>query len=114
MTDYGLPGHRDSEGNLKPTDHTFDWNGQDVTIRILPPTLSQIDEIENLPEDVSADVMEEHLTDIVVKPEVEDMTVPEMNAFIQGVMDYAYSGGTALAQEARAELDEREAEAAGN
>jgi hypothetical protein len=108
MTEYGLPGHRDNDGNRKPVDYTFEWNGDDVSIRILPPTLSEMDYIEQLPEDVDPDTLRDAIIDILVEPELDDNpTTTEIFAYMVGIQQYAYSGGSPIAQEAREELDRR-------
>ncbi|WP_089650089.1 hypothetical protein [Halobacterium hubeiense] len=112
MTEYGLPGHRDSDGNRQPTDHTFEWDGDEVTIRLLPPTLSEVDAIENLPEDVDPETLRETISEPLVEPELaEDPTMPEVMVCMTGIMDYAYNGGSQLVREARSELDDREGDA---
>lgn len=108
MTDYGITKERDSEGNRKPIDHTFEFGGEEVTIQIMPPTISEVEELEQLEneDEIDASRLNEMLSEFIIKPEVDDPTMKEANAFAEGLMDYV-SGGTELAQAAQEELESR-------
>lgn len=115
MTDYGLPEARDSEGKLQAVDHTFEFDGDEVTIKLVPPTKGDIEEYEQMDADVSAsqiaDVLDKHL----VKPDLdpEEMTGRELNCYVEGIFDYSTGGGD-FHEAVQAELEKRAGEAPGN
>lgn len=116
MSEYGLAGRRDNEGNRKPVEHEFEWKGQPVTIKLLPPTVSEAEEYEDLGEEVGAGEMADIVGNHIVKPEFEDasdMTVEELQAYVMGIMDYA-SDGDDLQDRVDAELEKRDDGSAGN
>lgn len=108
---YGLSGERDEEGNIKTADHTFEWDGQEVTIKLKPPTLSQYEEYEDLGDDASVDEMETIVDRHVIEPDIPatDMTLREVQCYIEGIIDYGMNGGGNLADQVREELEQREA-----
>ena len=111
MTDkeYGLPGFRDSEGNRKPQEHSYQYKDQPVNIRLIPPTVSEIEEYEDMGEDVGREKLQDVFDRHVLKPEVSDvgeLTIDELKAYVQGIIDYAQDGND-LAVAARDELEDR-------
>lgn len=118
MTDeptYGLPSVRDPDtGNLKPVDHTYQFQGREVRIKARPPTIAEMDEYENMPDEISwvhdfYPIVEKHL----VKPELpppEETTAQEIICYQRGIMGLGYIGGTELGQDALDELEARAAE----
>jgi hypothetical protein len=111
MTEYGLPDVRDPDsGELQAVDHSYTFDGQDVTIQLVPPTISQFEEYEQMGTDVDVDelfvVVDEHL----VKPEIDrkDATVRELTCYLQGIIDYGVGGGSNFMQGVRRELEERD------
>ena len=109
MSGYGLPVSRDTDGSLKPVDHTFEWGGQEVTLRLVPPTISQHEEYEALGEEATArdlvNILDRHL----VEPDVgNDPTARELFCYLEGIIDYGVGGGDELADEVREELTRRE------
>jgi len=115
MTEYGLPTSRDNEGNRKPVDHSYEYDGDDITIKLLPPTISEIEEYENLDDNVNAAQLRDILDTHLVRPEQEDYTIDELWAYYSGILEYALDGNTSeLAAEAEQRLDERADEGEGN
>lgn len=108
MTEYGITKERDSEGNRKPVDHTFEFGGESITIQLIPPTISEVEELEELEEksDVKVSDLMGVYDDFIVKPDVDDPTMTEANAFAEGILDYV-SGGTDLAELAQEEIEAR-------
>lgn len=111
MSDYGIPDIRDADGSLKGVDHTFHWNGKEVTIRHVPITLSEQKEIEGQGTDIDIEVMEDFLDEKIVKPEVEgEYALAEVMCYFEGIVDFATSGGGDVMQQAREELERRASE----
>lgn len=108
MTEYGITKERDSEGNRKPVDHTFLFNNEEITIQILPPTISQVEDLEELEgkEDPSVSELMQTFGEFIVKPDVDEPTITEANAFAEGILDYI-EGGTNLSEAAQEELETR-------
>lgn len=133
---YGLSTPRDENNELLPVEHTFPFDGEYdddvdewvespewVTIRLIPPTLSQLKEYRELGEDVQededaddAELIEkddDHLDDFkniidrhVIEPAIpaDDMTIREINCYISGVVDYGKNGGGARMERRRQQL----------
>lgn len=111
MPEYGLPDARDSDGNIKEVDHTFEWDGEEVTIRLKPPTVAELQEYEELGEEANTSDLEEVLEDHLVKPELNgDLMANELLCYVRGIVDYTSGSGNALVQGAREELEERQGE----
>lgn len=112
MSDYGLPTPRDDDGNLKPVEHTYKWSGQDVTIQLVPPTISQQEEYEELGTETSTSDLREILDEHLVKPDPDefDFTAREVLCYIEGIVDYSTGDLDGVAAEVRDELDERQGE----
>lgn len=109
MSDYGLPTQRTGDdNNPDPVDHTFEWDGDEVTIKLVPPTLGQIKRYENLGDDVGIEALEEIVDDHIEKPEIpaENMTMEEINCYVNGILDHGQNGGGDLTDEAQQYLDE--------
>ena len=110
MSEWGLPSERDSNGNLRAVEHEYEYQGEDVKIKLYPPTVSQLEEYEELGDDTSAtelaDIVDQHL----VKPDVDDPTIQELFCFVQGIVDYGAAGGTDFVQDAREELEKRQSD----
>lgn len=102
MTGYGLPS---ADG---PQEHTYEWGGQEVTIKLVPPTLDQVEEYQDLGQDADIgemrDVLRRHIKQPAKPP--GEMTLQEVNCYIAGIMDHAESGGPEVVQEARDYLEE--------
>lgn len=110
MTQYGLPGIRENDGSRKKVDHTFEWDGQEVTIRLIPPTISQHEEYEELGEEATAGQLASILDRHLVKPDVgDDPTARELFCYLEGIIDYGVGGGGELGDEVRDELEARQA-----
>lgn len=115
MSEYGLPTKRDDEGNLEPVDHEFEWGDQTVTLKLIPPTISQQEEYENLGEETGSDELLEILEEHLVEPDPTDydLTAREMLCYVNGIVDYSVGEATGMAGDIRAELDARQ-DAGGN
>lgn len=111
MSEYGIPDIRDADGSLKGVDHTYMWNGKEVTIQHVPITLSEQQEIENQGSEIDIEVMEEFLDEKIVKPEVEgDWSLAEVMCYFEGIVEFATGGGGDVMQQAREELERRASE----
>lgn len=111
MTEYGLPSQRDSEGQLKGVDHTYEWDDEEVTIQLIPPTISQFEEYEDLGEETGAGELSEIVERHVVKPKISDtnLTARELLCYVQGIMHYSTGdSGAGLSEDIQEELDARE------
>jgi len=109
MSEYGLPSARDSDGDRRATDHSYEWNGQEITIKILPPTVAEAEEYEHLGDDVSptemANIIDKHLK----KPEIDDpsdMTIQELRAYAEGIFS-AVAEENEFAEQVNEELESR-------
>jgi len=112
MTDYGLPSRRDSNGDRKPVDQTYEWNGEELTVKILQPTVAQAEEYEELGEDISPMKMAEIVRKHLVKPEIpaDDMTVEELQCYSRGIFE-SVADEEKFAQEVDKELEKRSSSA---
>lgn len=115
MTEYGLPSVRDREGDLQAVDHTFTFDGDEVSIRFTPPTIAEYEDLEEFQQrqDVDPDELENVVRDYLVKPDIpedQSLTFRETLAYLQGIMDYS-TGGAGLNEEIVEKLDEIQAEA---
>lgn len=110
MSDYGLPGLRDEEGELKPQDHTFEWSGEEVTIKILPPTISQQEEYEELGMETTTEDLREILDEHLLKPDPKqvELTGREVLCYVEGIVDYSTGDRDGVAAEVLEELEKRE------
>lgn len=111
--EYGLPDPReDDDSGLKGVDHEFEWNGETVSIRLVPPTLNQLQGYQDMGANADVDELKDILERHIVKPEKDpgDMTMREVNCYIDGILDYSNDGGGDLMQEVREELEERRGE----
>lgn len=114
---YGLPSPRDDEGNLKPVDHEFEFDGREVRIQLIPPTINQFEEYETLGEEISMEKVRGIIDRHIEKPTVDagEITMYELQCYFAGILDYATTGGSSeLMETVRDELDRRQEEAAGN
>lgn len=114
---YGIPDLRDEEGGLREVDHTFQWNNSDVTIRITPPTIGQIEKYQRLGDEAEPEEIKDVLKDHLVKPEVDynDLTATEMLCYATGIMDHVSGGSTGgLSSAVKEELEARRGESEGN
>jgi len=109
MPDYGLPTQRDAEGNLQAVEHTFEFDDQEVAIKLVPPTFTQLEAYEDMGENVSTDELRTIIDEHLVKPDHNpgEMTVREVQCYVQGIVDYN-ADDSDLAQAAQEELAERE------
>ena len=111
MTDYGISGLRDADGERKVVEHTHQFDGEDVTIKFVPPTIAEVDDLEELleQEDLSPADIQQPLNDYLVEPTIpdgEDWTLREFNCYIEAI--YSWSLGQAdhtAPAEIEAELD---------
>jgi len=110
MTDYGLTGLRDKDGEIQPVDYTYEWNGQEITIKLRPPTIAEQEEIEQLDDDAPAGELEDLLSRHILKPEIKDSwTTREMWAYIEGLMRWSMGDDAGdLADELADELEKRD------
>lgn len=105
-TRYGLPSVRDRDGNLKPVDYTFTYRGEEVTVRIVPPTAAEVDQYESL-DDPTATHLAEIVCNHIVKPDYDDpeeLTMAEITCYSQGILTFHGGDG---ADELADALDER-------
>lgn len=108
---YGLPSLRGEDNQLVPVDHTFEWNGEQVRIKLLPPTIRQVTEYEKLGTDVDVDRLEEIVDQHIVEPDMpaSEMSMHEINCYIYGIQDHGAGGGEAdLMEQVRNELESRD------
>lgn len=108
---YGLTGIRDEEtGEVDTDEFVFEWDGQEVRLELVPPTLTQQENYEGLGSDVEVEQLREIVERHVVKPEEppDDWTLREVSCYLEGIMRYSAQGGTDLGQVAREELAQRE------
>lgn len=111
--EYGLPDPReDADSGRRGVDHEFEWNGEEVSLRLVPPTLNQLQEYQNVGAEADADELKNILDRHIVKPEKDpgDMTMREVNCYIEGLLDYSNNGGGERMQEVREELEQRRGE----
>lgn len=114
QTQYGLPDARDESGQLKPADHTFEWQGEEITVRFYPPTATEVSEWEGMGEEMSPDDMADILDDKLIKPDIErPYSLQELNCYVRAISDYAMESGE-LADEVDEELDRRGGGGRGN
>lgn len=108
MSEYGLPTNRDSDGELKPVDHTYEYAGDTITIKMVPPTITQQDEYEDLGAEVAFEDLNEIVERHIVKPDVEnvELTTREVMCYLHGINDYGLNGGS-MAQAVQEELEQR-------
>lgn len=115
-SNYGLPVPRDGEGELQAVDHEYEWGGQNVQIKIIPPTIAQIREYEKFGTDASVDDMIDVYERHIEEPSIptDNLTSRELMCYVEGIVDYGTGGGGSdIVQQAQAELEQRET-AAGN
>lgn len=110
MSSYGLSSVRDNDGNLQVVEHTYEWNGQEVTIKFTPPTIQEQDRLENMGDDVDPDELEGILNDKLVEPSLPDgesWTMREMMCYMEGMIRYSVGGelGDAVQEELEARQD---------
>lgn len=115
MTEYGLAGLRDKDGELQTVEYSFEWSGQEITLKIRPPTLSEQQALEDLGDDASADELQTILDRHIVKPDVAgDYTTREMWAYVEGLMRFSMGEDNDLADQVANELDARQSDSEGN
>lgn len=116
MSEYGLPDLRDKNGELQAADHTYQWDGQEITIELIPPTISQYDEYVSLGEDADDEELRSIIDEHLIKPDIpedQDLTMRELLCYTQGIVRYC-RGDSGIAAEIRDELEDRQDEAEGN
>jgi hypothetical protein len=116
MSEYGLPDVRDKDGELRATEHTFEWDGDEITIKLVPPTIPQYDEYVNLGEEAGNEELREVLDEHLVKPDIPadaGLTMRELLCYVNGIVDYC-QGDAGIAGKAREELEERQEDMEGN
>ena len=113
MSEWGLTSERNSDGDRKAVEHEYEYQGEDVKIKLLPPTVSELEEYEELGEDTDTSELAEIVDRHIVKPEVDDPTIRELLCYVEGIASYGASGGNDFVAEARKELEER-ADESGN
>lgn len=108
MSEYSLTDERDEDGNRRPVDHTFMYAGSEKKIKILPPTISQVERFEEMEkkDETSIDELMGVFGEHVVKPDIDDPTMREAEAMAEGLLDYIENGNQ-LAQDAQEELNKR-------
>lgn len=109
-TRYGLPTPRDKDGELLPVEYTYDWQGQTVTIKAIPPTVSELDTYEDLGLETTFGDLYEIVDQHLVKPELPDpkeTTGRELSCYLQGIMNIGGGDGVDMAEAAREALEER-------
>jgi len=116
MTEYGLPHARDgADDEPAAVEHTFDWADGEVTIELVPPTLEQMKQYQNMGDDVAMDRLEAVVDRHIERPDVPaaKMTMEEVNCYVQGIMNHANRGGDDFIEEAREKLQEMAGEGNG-
>lgn len=110
MSEYGLTQPRDDDGDPEPVDHTYEWDGEEVTIELVPPTLEQLKEYRDLGTDADMEELEKIVDRHVIKPEMPaaEMTEREVTCYMFGLRDYSESGGGERMQQVREAITERE------
>lgn len=109
MSEYGLPTQRTGDDTTPdPIDHEYEWKGETVKIKLVPPTLGQAKKYENLEEDAGIEDLEEMIDEHIVKPDIPaaDMTMEEINCYTEGIFDHSNDGGGEITAEAQQYLDE--------
>jgi hypothetical protein len=117
MSEYGLPGLRDKDGELQAVEHTYEWGGEEITIKLRPPTISEQDDYAELGEEASNEELRGILDDHLVKPEIpedQELTGRELLAYVEGIVDFSQGGGNDVAQAVQEELEQRAEGSAGN
>lgn len=109
-TQYGLTDERNSDGSRKAVKHSYEFDGQDITVKLLPPTISEVEEYEQLQEkeEPEASELREIIHRHIKKPEIDDPTMREVQCYVQAILDYSLGGGNELAEMAEAELEKRD------
>jgi len=112
MTEYGLPSVRDKNGELQAVEHAFTFGGQDITIKLLPPTISEFEEFEEFADkaDVDPDKLEDIVRRHIIKPDIPEdksLTFREITAYAKGIQDFS-AGGSGVTEEIAEQLDELE------
>lgn len=113
MTEYGLSTPRDPDtDDPLPVEHKYEWNGEDVVIELVPPTLDQLERYQEMGADVDTEALRDIVDDHIEKPDrpAGSMTVREINCYIRGILDYGEDGGGDRMDELREELAKRNAE----
>lgn len=113
MSDYGIAGLRDSDGERKPVEHTTDWNGDEVTVKFVPPTITEVDDLEELlnQEDLTPKEIQGPLNEYLVEPSIPDdqeWTLPEFNCYIGAIYEWSMGDGDGAAGAVADELEERD------
>lgn len=119
MSDYGLPIARDDDDNPEAVDFEYEWGGADVKIKLIPPTLEQIQQFRQQARADGGDALEqarELIDDHVVKPAIpkDKLTEREANCFLDGILAYGDEGGGPMMDEVRDDIDERQDASQGN
>lgn len=108
MSDYGLAGLRDKDGDLQAVDYSYEWNDDEITIKLRPPTIAEQEELEDLDDDAGPDELEEILERHIVKPEIKgSWTTREMWAYMEGIIKYSTGDEDGVADEIAAEIERR-------
>lgn len=108
--EYGLVGLRDRDGELQPVEFSYEFAGEEVTIKFRPPTLAEQERLEDLDDDESAERLEEILDEHMIKPSVPDdgsWTAREMWAYLQGILQWSMGSENQLHADIQEELDEQ-------
>lgn len=110
MTEYGLSGLRDADGELQTVTYEYEWNNDQIKIKFDPPTLSQQEKIENLDEDADPETLEEILNEHMVKPKVSEdssWTAREMWCYITGLIKWSSGMDDTMMQDIEEEIESR-------
>lgn len=119
MSDFGLTGLRDSDGNVRAQTKTFEWQGEEVKLKYYPLTLSEQERLEE-DEEIDADWIRDFADSKIVKPQIpddEEWTFREIACFIECLLRDSTGDVDAedIASQVAEELEEREQTAsAGN
>lgn len=107
--EYGLPVPRDRDGELQSVEHTYEWQGHEVTIKLVPPTIADLREYEQFGDETETDDLMKVYERHIVEPSVptDAVTMRELLCYIEGVIDYGAAGGSDLVAQAQEALDER-------
>lgn len=110
MSEYGLSGFRDKDGKRQTVEHTYTWDGQEVTIKLDPPTISQQEEYEQLGEEADSERLREIVDRHVVEPSIpedEEWTTREVMCYLEGIINFSVGGGGEMGEAIRDEIEAR-------
>lgn len=109
---YGLPTSAD-----ETVEHTTSYQGTEFTVRLRPPTISEMDEYENPGEELTWSQLYDRADKHLEKPELppEDETPStHILAYNQAIQEVGMMGASDFDQDVISEIEERVGDGAGN